>query len=221
MTSPPSPFGPRPTDGAPAGQTRRRFSDELRELAASLTDKPASLGAVLSATRGRGFELLLVLISLPFITPIPLPGLSTPFGAIVVIIGARLALGRRPWLPRRLLRRELPPRFVGRVLTAARVVVRWLEVLARPRFDFLHRHELYRRSAGALITVSGVLLLLPIPVPFTNTLPAATVLLLSAGAIERDGLFFIGGTFVFILTLAYFALLALGGVQMIDALAGH
>ena len=68
-------------------------------------------GAILAATQGRGFDLLLVLICLPFLTPIPLLGLSTPFGLVVFLIGARLAFGRHPWLPRRLLERELPSGF--------------------------------------------------------------------------------------------------------------
>jgi hypothetical protein len=38
--------------------------------------------------------------------------------------------------------------------------------------------------------LSGLLMLLPLPIPLTNTLPALTVVLLAAGAIERDGLFF-------------------------------
>ncbi len=201
-----------------ATPVRRRFSDELRELATALADKPASLGTILAATQGRGFGLLLVLIALPFITPIPLPGLSTPFGLVVLMIGSRLALGRHPWLPDRLLKRELPPRFIGRALTAARFVVKWLEVLARPRLDFLHEQALYRRIAGGLIATSGLLLLLPIPVPFTNTLPALAVLLLSAGSVERDGLFFVGGSVMFLITVAYFALLAVGGAHVLGAL---
>lgn len=207
-----------PTECARAPVGRRRFSDELRELSATLADKPATLGAVLAATRGRGFGLLLVLIALPFISPIPLPGLSTPFGLVVVIIGARLAWGKRPWLPDRLLRRELPPRLVRRLLAAGQVVVGWLEMLSRPRLDFLHEQKAYRRIAGGLITLSGLLLLAPLPVPFTNMLPALTVILLSAGAVERDGLFFVGGAIMFLVTLAYFTLLALGGVHAFDAL---
>jgi hypothetical protein len=217
MTLGPTPV-PSSERSTPATHVRRRFSDELRELATALAEKPASLGAILDATQGRGFGLLLVLVALPFVTPISLIGLSTPFGLVVAIIGGRLALGRHPWLPERLLRRELPPRFVGRVLTAARVVVRWLEVLARPRFDFFHEQELYRRVAGGLIAISGVLLLLPIPVPFTNTLPALTVLLLAAGSVERDGLFFVGGFVMFLVTVSYFVLLAIGGAHVLDAL---
>ena len=207
-------LGPTPT-----AQIRRpRFSTELQDLAQQFADRPARLAELLAATRGRGFDVLLLLIALPFLTPIPLPGLSTPFGFVLMIIGARLALGRRPWLPEKLLRRELPARFIARVLVAASHAVRWLEVLLRPRLDFLHEQRVYRRVAGALIMLSGLLLLLPLPIPLTNSLPALTVVLLAAGAMERDGLFFLAGCATFTVSLAYFGMLAFGGVHLLDNL---
>jgi hypothetical protein len=81
---------------------------------------------------------LLLLMGLPFLTSIPLLGLSTVFGLIVLVIGTRLGLGQRPWLPEQLLQRELPARFIARTPAAASRVVRWLEVLLRPRLHFLH-----------------------------------------------------------------------------------
>ncbi len=159
---------------------------------------------------------MLLLIGLPFLTPIPLPGFSTPFGFVVLLIGAQLGLGRRPWLPKRILQRELPARFIARLLGAASRLVRWLEVLLRPRLDFLHEQWIYRRIAGTLIMLSGLLLLLPLPIPLTNTLPAFTVVLLAAGAMERDGLFFLAGCAMFVLTLAFFGLLAFGGAHLLE-----
>jgi hypothetical protein len=197
---------------------RPRFSTELQDLAQQFADRPAHLAELLAATRGRGFDLLLLLIGLPFLTPIPLPGLSTPFGLVVLVIGARLALGRRPWLPAALLQRELPSRFIARMLAAATHMVRWLEVLLRPRLEFLHEQWIYRRVAGTLILLSGLLLLLPLPIPLTNSLPALTVVLLAAGAMERDGLFFLAGCATFTVALAYFGLLAFGGVHLVDNL---
>ena len=205
---------PMPT----AQAVRSKFSQDLRHLARQFADRPARLSEILAATQGRGFDLLLLLIGLPFLTPIPLPGLSTPFGVVVLVIGARLALGRRPWLPQKLLRRELPARFIARVLAAASHAVRWLEVLLRPRLDFLHEQRIYRRVAGTLIMLSGLLLLLPLPIPLTNSLPALTVVLLAAGTMERDGLFFLAGCAMFTVTLAYFGLLAFGGVHLLDNL---
>jgi len=194
------------------------FSQELQQLATLFANRPARLSEILAATQGRGFDLLLVLIALPFLTPIPLPGLSTPFGLVVLLIGTRLALGRRPWLPHKLLHRQLPARFVTKLLGATSRIVRWLEVLLRPRLDFLHKQWIYRRIAGTLIMLSGLLLLLPVPIPLTNTFPALTVVLLAAGAMERDGLFFLGGCAMFTVTVAYFGLLTFGGAHLLDNL---
>lgn len=216
MTPPaiPSVLAPLPT----ALTVPSRFSQDLRDLAQHFADRPARLSEILTATQGRGFNLLLLLIGLPFLTPIPLPGLSTVFGLMVLAIGARLALGQRPWLPGKLLQRELPARFIARVLATASRVVRWLEFLLRPRLGFLHEHWIYRRIAGTLIMLSGLLLMLPLPIPLSNSFPALTVVLLAAGAMERDGLFFLAGCAMFTVTLAYFGLLAFGGVHLLDNL---
>jgi len=197
---------------------RPRFSQELRCLVEQFAARPARLSEILAATQGRGFNLLLLVIGLPFLTPIPLPGLSTPLGFVVLLIGARMALGHRPWLPEKILHRQLPARFIARLLGAASRIVGWLEVLLRPRLDFLHEQWIYRRIAGTLIMVSGLLLLLPLPIPLSNSLPALTVVLLAAGALERDGLFFLAGGAVFVLTLAFFGLLAFGGAHLLDNL---
>ena len=219
--APPSPAALPPLilEAIPALLSRRpKFSQELQNLAQQFADRPVRLAEILVATQDRGFDFLLLVIALPFLTPIPLPGLSTPFGIVVLVIGARLALGQRPWLPEKLLRRELPARFISKVLTAASRAVRWLEVLLRPRLNFLHEQWIYRRAAGTLIMLSGLLLLLPVPIPLTNSFPALTVVLLAAGAMERDGLFFLAGCAAFAVTLAYFGLLALGGAHLFDNL---
>jgi len=51
-----------------------------------------------------------------------------------------------------------------------------------------------------------------------NSFPALTVVLLAAGAMERDGLFFLAGCASFAATLAYFGLLAFGGMHLIEKL---
>lgn len=202
----------------PARGRKQPFSEELQGLARQFQGQPTTMGGLLAATQGRGYDLLLLLIALPFMTPIPLVGLSTPFGLVVFLIGARLAVGRRPWLPRRLLERPLPPGFLVKVLGAASRLVRGLEFLLRPRLDFLHEQLIYRRAAGALIMLSGLLLLLPLPIPLSNGLPALTVVLLAAGALERDGVFFLAGCAAFAVAAAFFGALAFGGAHALDAL---
>lgn len=209
-------MNPSETITTPPAPPRVTFSQELRDLAERFAERPVRLGEILEASQGRGFNVLLVLIALPFLTPIPLPGFSLPFGLVVAVIGARLALGQKPWLPQKLLAHEMPPRLFSKLLKAASRVVKWLEFFLRPRLFWMNDHVVFRRVAGVLIALSGLFLLAPLPIPFTNSLPAATVLLLAAGALERDGLAFLAGCGMFVVTTAYFLLLAFGGVQAFE-----
>ncbi|MCZ7640176.1 MAG: exopolysaccharide biosynthesis protein [Verrucomicrobia bacterium] len=157
----------------------------------------------------------------PSAPPFPLPGLSTPFGLMIAYLGLRVSLGKRPWLPARLLNRRLPPRFFPRFLTAARHLLRWIEYFLRPRFLWLMRWGLVRRSLGGMICVAGLLLLLPLPIPFSNFLPAITVVLLAAALLENDGGVALAGSGAFLLTLAFFAAIFWGGKEVVDWLEGR
>jgi hypothetical protein len=210
-------LSPAPEPGAPAGDPPVVvFSEELRQLIAEFEDRPVTLAMLLEATQGRGFHLLLVLIALPFVGPIPLPGFSIPFGLVVTLLGARLAVGQKPWLPERLLQKSLPPRFLSKWLGAAAKIMKWIEFFLRPRLGFVEHYAVFARLAGLLIALSGLMLMLPFPLPFSNSLPAWTVLLLASGALGRDGAFFFAGCTAFALSLVFFTMVALGGAGLFD-----
>jgi hypothetical protein len=208
---PPAPV--RPAAVHSIGSATPPFSNDLYALANRVADHPITIGEVLEQTQGRGIDLLLILISLPFLTPIPLPGFSIPFGLVTLILGIRMALGKKPWLPQKLLSRKLPPRFLSNLLKASGRLVKWLESLLRPRLALLNEQVAFRRITGTLIALSGLFLILPLPVPFSNSLPAVTILLLAAGALERDGLALLLGAGAFLVSVGFFLLLALGGVE--------
>ncbi len=215
-TEPPSTASPLPV--VPPKNQRPAFSAELGALLARFEDRPVRLMEILEATQGRGYHLLLLLITLPFVGPIPLPGFSIPFGFAVSLLGLRLGLDRGPWLPQRLLQREMSAQALRRMIAATGRIVRVMEVLVRPRLGFVPNHRVFSRVAGILITASGVLLMLPVPLPFSNSLPAWTVLFLSVGALGRDGLFFFAGCAMFLVSLAFFALVAFGGMEAFELL---
>ena len=120
--------------------------------------------------------------------------------------------------PAALVARELPPHFLGKFLGAANRVVKLLDFFLRPRLRFVTDHAAFGRIAELLIAVSGLFLILPLPLPFSNSLPAWTVILLAAGALGRDGLFFIAGCVSFASSLTYFTLVSLGGGEAMDKL---
>ena len=156
--------------------------------------------------------------ALPFTTPIPLPGLSTPFGLAIAFIALRLSLGQRPWLPMKLQRKQLPPGFFDKVFAVAGRVIRLLESFLRPRLAVISATGAMLQIHALFILISALVLLLPLPIPFSNTFPAWTILLLGAGMLERDGLFIMLGYVTFVLGLAYFILLGEAADQMMKAI---
>jgi hypothetical protein len=109
---------------------------------------------------------------------------------------------------------RLPPKWLPKVFRAAEKFVRWLERVLRPCLPMLVRNGLARQLHGAMILVCGLLLLLPLPVPFTNFFPAVAIALLACAMMEGDGRFSIAGTAFFLAALAYFGLLAFGGAAL-------
>ena len=191
----------------------RKLSDDLGLILREFEVENVTLREVMAVMHGRGYVLLVMLLALPFSTPIPLPGLSTPFGLVIALIGARLALGQKPWLPARLLDTRLSPKFFTKVFAAARKILRGFEYLLRPRMLWLTRSLGMQRAHAVPILINALLLLLPLPLPMSNVLPAFSILLLAAGLLERDGLFILTGYFVFLLGAAYFVLFAFFGVE--------
>lgn len=216
MLVPPSDPTLEPETAVPASVDREKLSVLLKRLAQEFSARPLGFEELVHVTQGRAYDVLLIFLSLPFLTPVPLPFLSTALGSIMVLIGARLALGQRPWLPQRLLQRKIEGRNLVRLLNAGSRILRWLEILLRPRLAFVHTTWIFQRLTGVLIVISGALLLLPLPIPFSNILPAATVLLLAAGALERDGVFFFAGCLLFAVNVVFFSALAIGGIEAVS-----
>lgn len=190
-----------------------RLSQELARLIEEFALRRVTLREVIDVLHGRAYTLLLVLLALPFCTPVPMLGLSTPFGLVIAIIGFRLSLRQAPWLPKRLLDTALPPRFFATLLGAGRRMIRLLEWGLRPRWVAVVDQGVLHHLYGLLILISGLLLLLPLPIPGSNLMPALVVVLIAAALMERDGLCAVAGMFVFVLTLVFFAALFWGGVE--------
>ena len=195
---------PPPVAPAPAA---RPLSTELVQLQSAFADRSTTLREIVGVLANRAFELLMMLLVLPFLLPVPVPGMSTPFGLGIAVIAAQLAFGRVPWLPRRLLDRPLPPGFLTKVIAVTRGVVRLLEHLLRPRWLAVTGRPWLNGLHLLAVCLGGLLLALPVPIPFSNTLPAWAILLLCAGLLERDGLFIAVGYVMMTATLVIFFLL--------------
>lgn len=167
--------------------SRSYLSTDLETLHARVRDKALTLAELKHALEGRGSAMLLILLALPFCF-VAIPGLSMPFGMAISLIGACLAIGREPWLPRFIMNRRLSTARSDQLLIGAIKVARRLEKFVRPRLPFLHTGPGMLRLIGFGIVIAGVGLMLPLPIPFSNSIPAWAVVLLAVGMMEKDGL---------------------------------
>lgn len=213
--APPPPAGQSvivPTDRAHPRKLSEEFALILREFEV----ETVTLREVISLLHGRGFVLLLLLLALPFSTPVPLPGLSTPFGLIIALIGARLAWGEKPWLPARLLDTRLPPHVFAKVFEFTRKIILGFERLLRPRLLWVTGSPRREQLHALPIVLCALLLLLPLPIPFSNTIPAWAIMFTAAGLLERDGLFILAGYLTTLLGVAFFGAIGIFGVEAVD-----
>jgi hypothetical protein len=184
----------------------RLLSEQLADLQSRFAETRASLREVLAALEGRAFTLLMILLALPFVAPVSVPGSSTPLGLLIATVAVQLAFGRLPWLPRRVLEWRLPAGFFTKVIPLTQRIVRKLEGGLHPRWSMLNATPTWRALHLLTIAMAALLLALPVFVPLTNTLPGWTILLLGCGLLERDGVFIALGHVMFIVTAVFFVL---------------
>ena len=198
----------------------RRLSDDFREVLRSAAGRDVTFGELEIKLQGRGFALFILLLSVPFCFPIAIPGLSIGFGIVIMLLGIRIALGRKPQLPDFILRKEIKHKTLERIVGFGLKLCQRMEKVARPRMHFLREHPGAVKLIGIGLASGGVQLLLPLPplIPLSNTIPAVSVVLLTVGLIERDGVFVLCGYFVNLCAWAYFALMFAFAGKGIEAL---
>ncbi len=174
---------------------KESLSMVLRHLLEVADGRALAVREMVEIMQGRGLQMMVILLCLPFLTPVTIPGISIPFGAAIFICGIRIAFGHKPWLPRFILDRKLSNHALERMVHYGCKFYGKVEKLVRPRMTYVLEGPGMLIIVGLTIALAGFLLSLPIPppFPFTNTIPGFAIILLSLGLMERDGGLIIGG----------------------------
>ncbi|MCF8506566.1 MAG: exopolysaccharide biosynthesis protein [Caulobacter sp.] len=160
-----------------------RISEILDGLAGSKR-KTVSVQDVLEAFGDRAFGALLFVFAAPVALPMP-PGVSAILGAPLLFITAQLMVGRRTlWLPRALADRTMTRADFVALMGKLSPYLTWLERRLKPRFTYLYNPWL-DRVTGLICLVLAIIVFLPIP--FGNMLPALAISAFGLGVAERDG----------------------------------
>lgn len=196
------------------------LGEQLQGLIHQLSDEGIRLGELLDVVGDEGLLLLTAMMVLVFLVPVSIPGVSTVFGAAILMVGVSRLTGRALWLPRRLRERTLPGARVRAALAGGLTWVRRFERVSRP-----HRLRRLAEQRGWLVVgnlafISAALLLMaPLSLlPFSNTLPALALLCYSMGFIQRDGAAVLAGHVAQMASIAYFGAVLAGGGAAVAAL---
>lgn len=176
-----------------AAETEERTSDVLRRFRAQLPAGRVTLEKFLTALGDRSLGTVLLALSLPCVSPVPL-GISVLFNLPVLLFTFRLALGGGEGnanggdvgasLPGWLLRRSADAKLTGKLLDAAVGKVASIEKLLRPRRPRLAHidSQPWFKWWLALLALTAF-----VPVPLMGWLPGFSLVVLALGLIERDG----------------------------------
>jgi len=139
---------------------------------------------------GDGPGPILFVLTVPVLMPLP-PGVSMLLALPLLIVAPQILAGRRKlWIPAALSRRTIKREDLVKLLHRVLPTLKRCESLARPRLRFL-TGWLGARLVGLACTVIAIVLVLPIP--FANFLPALAMTLLAIGLSRRDGLMVLAG----------------------------
>ncbi|MDQ3287072.1 MAG: exopolysaccharide biosynthesis protein [Pseudomonadota bacterium] len=205
---------------APIDLDAASLGEQLSAIIRDLPQDELTLGELLLVFGDEGLLLLTLLLTLVFLIPVSIPGVSTVFGAAILLVGVSRLLGRPLWLPARLRNKTLPARKLRPALIGGMSWVQRLEKISRP-------HRLRRLAQGRAqdlinnlaFILAALLLMAPFGfVPFSNTLPALALLFYGVGLIQRDGGAMLLGHLANIGTIIYFGILIGGGGVVVHGL---
>ncbi len=187
--------------------------EQLQALIASLPDGDVQVGPLVDQLGAQGMLLLVILLTLVFLIPVSIPGVSTVFGAVIVLVGVARLAGRPLWMPRAVRRRSVPAGRMRAALDTGLTWVRRLERVTRPgRLAALTHGRAVGWINDAALILGAVLLMAPFGfIPFSNTVPGVALMCLAIGLLQRDGLMVLLGHVMNGVTIVYFAVLIGGG----------
>lgn len=187
----------------------RTLEEEVLLLQQAGKERPLLVEEVLHLLSGKGRPLILILLSLPFCQPIQIPGFSAPFGLAIAFIGLRMDFGKKIWLPKRLLEKVIPSHTIEQITDMTLNVIRRLKPWVHPRIMWICRSTWMQKVNGLMIVILGIFLALPLPIPLSNLTAGWSILLLSLGILEDDGLFVLIGYLISFITISLLILMFL------------
>jgi hypothetical protein len=182
-----------------------RTSDIIARVARENQANTVTVGELLNALKDRSFGVIIIFFALPnVIVPI-----SWVLGTPILLLTVQMVIGRQtPWLPGFMKRQEISGETFAKIASYVVTYLSKIEKWLKPRWSFLTTNTM-ERFIGLYLTFLTLVLL--VPIPFGNALPAFGIAIVAAGLIEKDGLAILVGSLIGLAGALYIVVL-LGGI---------
>ncbi len=189
------------------------LGEKLERVIKNLPESEVTLIEIMDSIGHDSLMFLTIFLSLVFLVPVSIPGVSSVFGTAILLIGVSRLINRKLWLPGRIANRTIASEKLTVVLNRALLWFRRLEKISRPyRFQLIASEGKTGLFNKLSYILAAVLLMVPFGfIPFSNTLPAIALIFLAIGMMQKDGVSIFLGHIFNLVTIIYFAALIAGG----------
>lgn len=156
-----------------------------------------TIGTIVDTLYDRSFGVVIILFALPnAVFP-----LAFVLGIPILLLTFQMIIGRqRPWLPEIMRQRTISRSMFSKIVLYVVKYLGKIESFLKPRWNFLTTNPM-ERFIGIWLTL--VTLILMVPVPGGNTLPAFGITVTAAGLLEKDGIAIAAGMLIGLIGTVY------------------
>ena len=162
------------------------MSSKLIKHLAEVRNLPLiTLGLLTNTLKDEALVVMCLISILPFMQPIPIPGVSTVLGFVALLQGFGLMFFRKPLLTQKMKDLKITHEKFEIILKAATKLTTFTDKIS----IFPHPWAKSRTChfiSGLSIVLSAAFLSLPLPIPFSNFVPALSIGFICVGLLEED-----------------------------------
>ncbi|MFL5785119.1 MAG: exopolysaccharide biosynthesis protein [Bacteriovoracaceae bacterium] len=162
------------------------MSERLIRAIEDVRDLPEStLGSIVDKIGDESVLIICLISILPFMQPIPIPGVSTLLGFVAFLQGLSLIFHGRPLMTKRMREIHLSRERLEMIHKAAVKVNKFTSKLSLFKSEAI-THRSVRMICGVTIMMAAAFLSLPLPIPLSNFIPALCIFFIVTGLLECD-----------------------------------
>lgn len=187
------------------------LSKELNAFREKIAAEQVPVHTLLHSLPPRALAMVSLIASLPFFLPLPMMGISTLMGLLIIFCAIGIILNGQVWVPKKIGDKQVPTMILHKAIEKLLSFSSKLERFVKPRLLWLSTPLMMKLNGLALI-IAALILALPSP-PGGNIPPALAIAAMSLGVMEEDGLWIGLGYILTALNIVGLTLIIIYGLE--------